>query len=248
MMLLPMVAMMWCLPLCARRHTSLGEAVITRRSQHHLPKANIVRLTCFIAGRRCASVFLLVLRKKKRSFALIFACKNERTALCSFWIFAIGSAAFVKSQVLFVCTSWKWYCAFCKWCCAMCKCFKRVGEKDAKRQLFASFFLRGAFVIFLSKWYKNNNTNEFWVLYFSQWKSVVLVEFFSKIDVFSVDKTAFFKYNIEWIVLSIKNGLQGVRFVVFLEMRVPQNKKKGDRFHGFISSRNSRSTQKKHPG
>ena len=36
------VTMMRCLPQCAVRHTSLGEAVIIGGAQHHLPKANII--------------------------------------------------------------------------------------------------------------------------------------------------------------------------------------------------------------
>ena len=38
MMLLPLVAMMRCLPQCAVRHTSSGEAVIIGQSPHHLPQ------------------------------------------------------------------------------------------------------------------------------------------------------------------------------------------------------------------
>ena len=45
MMLLVSLAMMRCLPLCARRHTSLGVSVIIGRSPHHLPKANIIQKT-----------------------------------------------------------------------------------------------------------------------------------------------------------------------------------------------------------
>ena len=33
---------------CAVRHTSLGAAVITRRSQHHLPQANIIQKRTFV--------------------------------------------------------------------------------------------------------------------------------------------------------------------------------------------------------
>ena len=68
-------AMMRCLPLCARRHTSLGEADIISKAasfaegqislkkaktsslgvaQHHLPKANIIQKTHLSLGRqRC---------------------------------------------------------------------------------------------------------------------------------------------------------------------------------------------------
>lgn len=41
MMLLPMVAMMQCLPSCARRHTSLGEAVIISASDIICPIGQI---------------------------------------------------------------------------------------------------------------------------------------------------------------------------------------------------------------
>ena len=45
-------AMMRCLPLCARRHTSFASVFIIRRSQHHLPKANIIQKTHLCLGRQ----------------------------------------------------------------------------------------------------------------------------------------------------------------------------------------------------
>ena len=46
------VAMMRCLPLCARRHTSFASAFIIGRSPHHLPKANIIQKTHLCLGRQ----------------------------------------------------------------------------------------------------------------------------------------------------------------------------------------------------
>ena len=37
---------------CAVRHTSFASAFITRRSQHHLPKANIIQKTHLCLGRQ----------------------------------------------------------------------------------------------------------------------------------------------------------------------------------------------------
>ena len=53
MMLLPMVAMMRCLPKCAVRHTSLGEAVIIGEAIFHLPKANFVEKSTHLSADKC---------------------------------------------------------------------------------------------------------------------------------------------------------------------------------------------------
>ena len=52
MMLLVSLAMMRCLPLCARRHTSFASAFIIGRSPHHLPKANTIQKTHLCLGRQ----------------------------------------------------------------------------------------------------------------------------------------------------------------------------------------------------
>ena len=54
MMLLVLLAMMRCLPLCARRHASFALAFIIRRSQHHLPKANIIQKNAHLSVDKCA--------------------------------------------------------------------------------------------------------------------------------------------------------------------------------------------------
>ena len=47
------VAMMRCLPLCARRHTSLGVAVIIGFSLHHLPRQTSFKKRTFVGRQKC---------------------------------------------------------------------------------------------------------------------------------------------------------------------------------------------------
>ena len=86
----------WCdvCPLC-RRHNITAKGYIIRRSRHHLPvRANIVRRTCFFAGRRfefparfyknqtvCSHVFYACERITKWGRILSSPCVIVRSAI-----------------------------------------------------------------------------------------------------------------------------------------------------------------------